>query len=212
MGEVQQLVDDVLLEGVFDATSAQALRWLTRRHRKMVARSRCYRYEASLGGTVAAQGEYALPAGLVEVDEVTVGGDAYGKANHVDAGRIAAGRMFILGSGGLFSGGEDTVGGQTVTLSPVPTDNDLPIVLRGSFLPPDLQTADDSTLKIPADFTDALVSGAIATGLSRTENRPDLAQYHEQTFADACEELRRQVNRRYRGSGPATIRVQGLTI
>jgi hypothetical protein len=212
VGDVQQLVDDVLNEGVFDVTSAQALRWLTRRHRKMVARSRCWRYETSLGGTVAAQGEYALPAGLVEIDEVTVGGDAYGKANHVDAGRVAAGRMFVLGDGGLFSGGEDNQGAGTVTLLPVPVDSGVPIVLRGAFLPPDLQTADDSTLKVPGDFTDALVSGAIATGLSRTENRPDLAQYHEQVFSDACDELRRQVNRRYRGSGPATIRIQGLTI
>jgi hypothetical protein len=164
VGDVQQLVDDVLNEGVFDVTSAQALRWLTRRHRKMVARSRCWRYETSLGGTVAAQGEYALPAGLVEIDEVTVGGDAYGKSNHVDAGRVAAGRMFVLGDGGLFSGGEDNQGAGTVTLLPVPVDSGVPIVLRGAFLPPDLQTADDSTLKVPGDFTDALVSGAIATG------------------------------------------------
>lgn len=42
------------------------------------------------------------------------------------------------------------------------------------------------------------------------ESRADLAQTFEQTFSDACEELRRQVERKYRGSGPQQIRVQGF--
>jgi hypothetical protein len=42
------------------------------------------------------------------------------------------------------------------------------------------------------------------------ENRPDLAQAHEQDYEAACEEFRRQIARRYRGSGPTPIRIQGV--
>src|SRR5215472_12709027 len=64
-------------------------------------------------------------------------------------------------------------------------------------------------LKIPPEFTDGLIDGAIATGLSRIEHRDDIASPHEQRFGQSCTELLAQVNRRYRGSGPALIRVQG---
>jgi len=64
-------------------------------------------------------------------------------------------------------------------------------------------------LKVPPEFYDALIEGAIATGLARVESRPDLAAPGEERFAAACSELESEVNKRYRGSGPAQIRVQG---
>ena len=65
-------------------------------------------------------------------------------------------------------------------------------------------------LRVPPEFYDALIDGAIATGLTRVESRADLAVPFEEKFAAACEELLVEVNKRYRGSGPATIRVQGF--
>lgn len=67
-----------------------------------------------------------------------------------------------------------------------------------------------SGLKTPPEFNDALIAGAIATGLTRLESRPDLAVPHENDFAAACSELETQVNRQYRGSGAATIRIRGV--
>lgn len=65
-------------------------------------------------------------------------------------------------------------------------------------------------LKVPSEFYDALIEGAIATGLTRVESRPDLAAPFETKFADACTELLTEVNKRYRGSGPAQIRLAGI--
>lgn len=206
---VQQLVDDVRVEGAFDVTPEQALRWLTRRHRKMVARARCYRKTVSIGPTVADQRDYALPEGVVQLFELTVDGVTYGNGRHADLAQGAQGYLLLSDSGGVVVAEEDEAGASEVALYPTPTTAGSEVLVRATFLPPDLDVADDSTLKIPGDFTDALVAGAIATGLRRVEHRSDLAQPHEQEFADACEELRRQVNRRYRGPGPAQIRVVG---
>ncbi len=54
----------------------------------------------------------------------------------------------------------------------------------------------------PSEFDDALVAGAIATGLTRVEARPDLAQMFEALYDTACTELLEQQNRRIRNSGP----------
>lgn len=65
-------------------------------------------------------------------------------------------------------------------------------------------------LRTPPEYDDALVAGAIATGLERLEGRADLAGTGEQKFAAACQELKGEVNRRFRRPGGAEIRVGGL--
>lgn len=209
---VQQLVDDVLNEGSFDATADQALRWLNRRHRVMVARSRCYRYSASIGPTVANQRDYALPADVVEIFEVTVDGMPAGHARHVDLALGALSYVILSGVGRVMAPEEDAAGAAEIGLYPTPDTAGQTITVRAAFLPPDLSVADNTTLKVPLDFTDALVSGAMATALERAPGdfRPDLADRHTQRFEAGCEELRRRTNRRYRGTGPAQIRVQGV--
>ncbi len=207
---VQQLVDQVLSEGQFDATQDQALRWLSVRQRQMVARSRSLRKTVSVGPTVAGQRDYALPGEVVEIQEVTVNGLTWGKGTHVDLSRGAQGYLRLSESGGIVASEETAAGGTEIALYPTPTEAGLPIEVRATFLPADLSVGDDATLVIPGDYVDALVSGAIATALVRLENRPDLAQYHEGVFSSANEELRRMVSRRYRGPGPATIRVRGI--
>lgn len=66
-----------------------------------------------------------------------------------------------------------------------------------------------SQIKVPSEFEDALVAGAIATGLRRLEQQPGAAASFEQEFAGACTELTQQTNKRFRGSGPARVRVLG---
>lgn len=206
-------MDDVLNEGVFDATSAQALRWLTRRHRTMVARSRCYRKTASLGSTVVGQQEYALPTGLISIDEVTVAGVTYGPGWHRDISSDAQGLLWLCGTGGVYTPEESVSGAAALTLIPAPTTAGDDVSIRGVFLPPaDLSVSDDATILIPAQYDDGLVAGAMATALMRGPGdfRQDLAQGFEQAFVDTCEELRRDVSRRYRGAGGARIRVLGI--
>lgn len=207
---VQQLVDDVVQEGQFDVSAAQALRWLSRRHRFMVAESRCFRKTVEVGPTVAGQRDYELPSDLVEIMEVLVSGTTYGKARHVDLPLGEAGYLILDGDGGIVAPEETSDGAAEIALYPTPGSDGDSITVRGAFLPPDLDTADDSTLKLPGDFSDALVAGAIATGLKRIEHRQDLAAGHEAEFREGVERLRVQTRRKYRGPGPATIRVRGI--
>jgi len=213
MATVQSLIDQVKTEAQFDVTDAQALAWLDRRQKKMAVRARAYRKTATIaGGTVANQRDYPLPSDLVEVLEVTVGGLPYGRATHADLSYGAQGWVELSGIGGVVSSEEDSSGGPEIALYPTPTTAAQAILVRGIFRPASLVVGTDSTIVVPDEYLDSLVSGAIATGLSRQENRPDLAQGFEQDYENACEEWRRQVRRRYRGAGPTPIRIQGVNI
>jgi len=213
MATVQGLIDQVRLEAQFDVTDAAALAWLDRRHKKMVIRARAYRKTATIpGGTVANQRDYALPSDLVEVLEILVGGLPYGRATHSDLSYGAQGWLWLDGVGGVASSEEDSSGGAEIALYPTPTQSSQAIQVRGIFRPASLVVGQDSTILVPDEFLDPLVSGAIATGLTRQEYRPDLAQGFEQDYSDACEEWRRQIRRRYRGAGPTAIRIVGVNI
>jgi hypothetical protein len=200
---VQELVDAVLQEGQFDATQAQALRWLSTRQQKMVTRARALRKSTTIQ-TMAGQQEYLLPEGIVQIMEVRVDGVVYGRALHSDIGNSF---IVLEGEGGVVAPEEESGGELSIALIPTPTTGGKDIVVRASMTPPELDVGDNNTLKVPLEHQDALISGAIATALQRLESRPDLAQSYETQFADACEEWRQQISRRYRGTGPARIRL-----
>lgn len=212
MATVQGLIDQVKSEAQFDVADTQALTWLDRRHKKMVVRARAYRKSAEIGPTVAGQRDYLLPSDNVEVLEVLVDGMPYGRATHTDLSYGAQGWVVLEGIGGVVASEEDATGGPELALYPTPTQGGLSILVRGTFRPDDLAVGQDSRIRVPDEFLDSLVSGAIATGLERQEYRPDLAGSFEQDFTDACEEWRRQVRRRYRGAGPSPIRIRGVNI
>ena len=206
---VAGLISSVKSEASFDVSDATALSWLNRRHKAMVSRARALRYTASLT-SVANQRDYALPANVVEIDEVSVNGLPYGMGIHRDLAMGAQGYLILGGVGGLVVSEESSSGAPEIAIYPTPTEAGLSIQVRAIWYPADLSTSDNSTLIVPDAYIDALIAGAVATGLKRVENRPDLAQPMEQEFNDACEEWRRQVSRRYRGAGPYQIRVIGV--
>lgn len=206
MGRVQDLVDGVLSEGGFDATPAQALRWLSARHGRMVVRARCFRKTVSVGPTVALQQEYALPPELRGIFSVAVAGVPYGEARHGDIAAQAQSRLWLCGTGGVVTGEEDTDGLGTLALIPPPGAG-LDVTVRGFFWPSALLTADDTTLKTPEEYDDPLIAGGIATGYRRLLARPDLAGPFETDYANGCEELRLDTKRRYKQQGPAQIRL-----
>lgn len=211
MATVQGLIDQVVKEAQFDVTDPSALTWLDRRHKQMVIRARALRKTVTIaGGTVINQSDYALPPDLVEIEQVSVGGLPWGQAMHTDLGLGAQGWVWLSGPGGVVASEESSSGAPEIALYPTPTDAATEIAVRGVFRPSSLLVADDSTLLVPDEYADQLVSGAIATGLNRQEYRPDLAQTFEQDFSNGCEEWRRQIRRRYRGAGPASIRIRGV--
>ena len=207
---VAQLVEQVLSEGELDAAKSQALRWLTVRQRQMCRRSRWLRKTITLGAVTGGVGTYTVPAEVVEILEVRLGGVVYGHARHVDPAEGAQGYVWLGGAGGI-AGREDTsAGAQVLRLYPTPTASGAVLEIYAVCRPPDLAEGSDSTLVIPGEYCDALVAGAIATAYLRLENRPDLASPHETVFNDGCGELTQQSNRRFRGTGPAQIRVAGI--
>ena len=205
---VATLVTAVKEEASFDVSDAVARAWLNRRYKQMVVRARALRYTTTLTST-ADQRDYTLPSGLVEIDEVSVNGMVYGQGAHRDLANGALGYLVLGGVGGLVTSEESLDGDPEIALYPTPTEDGLEIAVRGIWEPSDL-VADGDVSPVPVEFTDALIAGAIATGLRRQEHRPDLAQPHEQEFSDGCEEWRRQIARRYRGSGAVQIRVVGI--
>jgi hypothetical protein len=212
---VAQLVAQVLEEGQFDATNAQALRWLTVRQRQLCRRSKWYRKTLSIGPTVDGQASYALPAEVVEILMVEVDGYVYGHMRHQDPSEAAKGWIWLGGSGGIAGRQDSSAGEQQLWIFPTPyaggsLEPGKAVSVYAVVRPPDLVEGDDTTLVIPGEYMDALVEGAIATAMLRTEDRPDLAAGHEQIFTTACGELSQQSNRRYRGVGPAQIRVVGV--
>ena len=204
---VASLVAQVIEEGDFDADAPRALGWLNRRQRTMVADSRCYRKTTSIGPTVANQVAYTVPVDVVEILELTVDGIPYGSATHLDLAQGPRGYVILDGDGGVSARTDSSAGVEQVALYPTPTTAGGVISMYAVYRAPDLVSGTDSTLVIPQEFCEALVAGAIATGLRRTENRPDLAAPFEEEFAAGVEKLRRRVNRKHRKSGPARVRV-----
>lgn len=206
---VQGLVNAVIEDAEFDATPAQALRWLNTRQKKMTERSACYCKTFSLGNTVAGQDTYSIPAGIVRVLQVTVGDFPYLQARHDDFAKLAAAWEILLGEGGIV-GREDSAGGSAqLRIAPVPGDALRTITVYAAVLSPDLILNDDSTLVIPSSYYDALISGAIATGSERTEARYDVAAQAEAKFDAACQELAAMTTRRFRPVGQQKARVSG---
>lgn len=210
MGRVQDMVDSVLAEGQIEVEPSVVLRALDSRHKQMVRRARCFRKTIALGSTVADQAAYTLPDDVIEILEVQVDGIPYGNARHVDFAQGARGYVTLSDDGGVVARDDSALGARQIGLYPKPTESGGEIVVYAVCAPPDLAADDDTTLKVPADYDEKLEAGAIARLLRRLEHRPDLAAPHEQEFADACEELRVQTNRSFRGPGPARVRVVGI--
>ena len=213
-GTVGELVTNVLTEASFDVTEAQALQWLSRRHELMVVRSECFRQKIQIGPTVSEQNQYAVPSRVVKIRELQINKIPYGTGKHRDIPENALGYIWLDGiyvaaGGGLEVRDYDESGNSLVTIIPTPMEAGQEITLYAVCRPEPLVVG-QAGLRIPPEFYDALVAGAVATGLTRVESRSDLATPLEAQFNAACLELLRQTRERFRGSGPAHIRVQGV--
>lgn len=197
------------IEATVDLTAAEALTRLNRAHRRFVSRARAFRKTVSIGPTVAAQSAYALPSGLVELWEVQVAGVTYGRALHTDIALDVQGWLLLDGLGGVIAPEESASGAREVSLIPAPVTGGDTVTVRGAFSPADLVAGGAaSTILVDDDFYDDLVECAVAPVLRRLgEGDPDTLEAKTEA---RVEEFARRVRRRYRGPGPAQIRVQGI--
>jgi hypothetical protein len=199
------------IQSVVDIDAAGALTRLNRAHRRMCARAKSYRKTVAVGNTVAGTSDYALD--VIEAYTFEVGGVPYGRARQGDSFAYGLGQLTWRspGNGGLIVAEADSSGVQGIRLIPTPDSSSagLAITSFAAVTPPDLVAGGAaSTIHVDQDFYDALVEGAVATTLRR-QGEGDPAG-SDQIFDGACEELRQRVARRYRGSGPSQIRVQGV--
>lgn len=206
---IPELVAGVLTQGGIDTDEPTALGWLSSRQGLMCVRARNFRKKVTIGPTVADLGQYAVPKEVAEILEVQVNGLVYGTGRHEDVAHSLEHRLWIWGPGGVTAGDYDAGGADLLSLIPAPSEPDQAIELFAACRPGPIVAGDDSTVRIPAEFYDSLIDGAIALGLQRLESRGDIAREYQERFDAGCRDLRKQTNARYRGVGPAQIRVQG---
>jgi hypothetical protein len=204
---VSGLVGEIVAQGSFDATNTEVLAWLNRRHKEMVCRARGYRKALSLGNTVAAQQEYTVPAGVVELYDVSVGGLPYGKGRRSDIVENAQGWLWLSGPGGEVIESASSSAVTTLALVPVPSSGGDAIAAFAAVAPPDLLIDNSVPLVVDDEFVEGLLAGVFATALNRpNEGRSDLAAAQQGIFEDYVSRYSRRVARRLRGPGPSRIR------
>lgn len=211
MPTVSALVAEIIAGGAFDADSTTILAWLDRRHKEMVNYAKGYRDLITIDTTDAGVQEYTAPAGIVELEEVTVGGETYVRGRHTDLAAVANGFLWLSGPGGLMIESANASNVTTIVLLPVPTVTGLDIIGYGVVQPPTLLIDNTVALHVDDDLIEPLKSGVYSIGLGQpNEARPDLAAPHEAVYQQGKLEFKRRVRRRLRGSGPTRIRVAGL--
>lgn len=211
---VSAVVSEILAQGSFDLTSTEALRILNRRHKEMNRRARINRNSvaATYSGATGSSGVYRSTAALVELLQIQVGNSTdWSHTRRADVGAMIEGTLVLSGPGGVFV--EFGVGLPDLTawlLYPDPGAAAV-VTIYGVYEPSDLLINDTVPFVCDPDMVEGLMAGVFATALARPgEARPDLAAQQEQIFQAACDEQKRIVDRRYRGRGPATIRLHGL--
>lgn len=196
----------VLDEGGFDVETATVDGWLNDRLRKLVGYSLWRKGLVAIGSTVIGESVYELSDDVVDLEWVTVGGVRYDRKSLEELNDVLTGVRRAYGSGGIFAPTFSGDGSsESIRLYPTPDEAGLDIIGQAALLPSNM-TDPAGYPPIPADYHEALVAGAIATGLKRVDERHDSAQPFDLEFQEAQESLRRRRNSR-QGSGPHRIRV-----
>lgn len=206
---VSDLVAEVIAQGAFDAVTGDVLKWFNRRHKEMVNAARGYRKTLTIGTTVAGTQTYNVPAGVVELTDITVAGISWGHGRLTDIAAGANGWLWLDAQGGLIVGSASSGGASQIALVPAPsTTGDAIMAPNAAVSPPDLVIDNSVPLVIDDDMIEGLMAGVFATALGRpNEARPDLAGAQLAIFEQKKAEYSRRVARRLRGAGPSRIRI-----
>ena len=203
----QDLVDQLKQLG-FDNTDDEILEWANERQKEMVAVARSRRQLVSIGPTVVDQPDYDVPATIVHLFEVAVSGAPYGGTIHTDLALADQSDLVWLGNGLWAVGENEDDGTKKIRLIPAPSEAGQTIVLYAAVRAPELTLA--GQVYIDDEFVRYLRYGAMATGWDLNAEDGNTSERYEARFEAGVERYRRWVARRFRGSGPAQIRVKGL--
>lgn len=214
------MVTAVLTQGGFDSTSsatsqAVALSWLEARYQEMCAESGYTQAIRELGPTVADQSEYALPDSVTRVIALSVGASRpWTPVKLEDLWALSAGTARL--EGGMIGAFAETwseetadAGTEKVKLYPAPTEAALDVLAICVVSPPALSLSANTAPRVPTDFHEYIVDGAIAMGLRRDDSREDEAAPYEARFKDATGRLGMRRRKRV-GRGPIQGRVASV--
>lgn len=204
-----ELVAAVMDQGGFDETATGSTEeevqgWVNSAYRKMVVRSKWRKAQVELATTVADQAEYALPETVEDIEEgILVGSEPWDRVGQHTLWHLKYGTD--RASGGVWAPDYDDDGTKQIELYPAPEEAGVSISALGVLAPPVLEDDGDAPI-VPSDFHDAIVDGAIATGLRRIDERIGEADSFDTRFNSEIEGLRRRGIAQL-SSGPAVIRV-----
>lgn len=202
----QEILDAVKTEAQFDFTDAKIKNWILARAQKLNARAKWLVLPVTVGTAVAGQRGYTL-ASSAEIEEVLVDGVTYEHRNEAELDRLWEGTDYAPPENYFFALGWTSAGAPQLQLWPEPAGGESIVIRQVKEIAAPSDWSAESP-PFPRDFDQALVHGAVATGLARTDGEVAVAQYHEGEFNQAIVELIDRKRGR-RGRGPVRIAVAG---
>jgi hypothetical protein len=205
--------DDVVdaVVGQADVTQATAVKYVNARYARMVAESDFLTRVNNLGTTTAGGSTLSLPSDLVGLRRVSVGGVRYERVSPEDILDIqngVNGRTWSSpdGTTGLVAQYYDASDTPQLLFYPAFSATGTAITAIQVHEPADIAYGSAASTALPVHLRPYLLDGALAEAYERSDERQDLAQFHETRFAQGIEALKRLKNSRVR-TGPIRITV-----
>lgn len=189
-------------------SSAEAQARINQAYRRMAAESYAIREKVAIGDTVVGTSVYDIPADVVQIISLRVNGLRYERKSSEEIDDLAESEAYVVGYPARFYSPEFTSSGTSqVYIWPSPTTV-VPITARAAVLPADMTdtTEGGEYPKLPIDFHEDLVDGALATVLLRDDERLSDSFALEDRFQQRIAELRGRVTSRV-GGGVARIKL-----
>lgn len=196
------------ITATLDADSDTAAGWVNEAYRRAAGESQWLEEAFNLGTTTPGTSQYTPPAGLVRLESLYVGGEAYARVGQYEIDDLNAGAH--ISGPGAFAEAFSSTGALLLQIYPTPTTS-LAISGIGEFLPADLAAGSGANAVpvFPADLHGVVLDGALAIGYLRVARDANLASVFEARFADGVRKLRARKIGRMAGRGPKQISVQG---
>lgn len=214
-----EMVTAVKNQGGFDTsganvTDATILSWLNAKYYELCARTKFTKALVEIGPTVLGNPDYTLLTTITELTKLRVGTSKPALRVSLDEmWELQGGTSFLpAGKTHAYAPSFEPVGGdlgQRVTIYPTPTSSGEEITALAVVLPSPITTSPDSTPLVPVDFHEAIVAGALAVGLERTDGRFDVSAGFNAQFESAVALLKRRAVTRV-GQGATQFKVAGV--
>jgi hypothetical protein len=195
----------------FDCTQAQAVRIVNEAYKRMLAESEWLEAEKSITTTVAGQSSYDLPDEVGDLRRVDVGGNPYDGTGTDRMRDLLAGRRDLLAfPPGVFAKRAKADGTAQIDLFPIPAASGVAITGFEALVPADLSYGGASVLKIPVQLHPLFWNGIQAMAYLEVDERPDMAEYHDNAFNAGIAQLIRLKNKRVGATSGRRLLVAGF--